>query len=139
MRLLQRKYVRVIAALILGVGYAVSCTKTDQIITTPQPINSATDLVAVKVTAPPTIDGTIDASWENSPLLEFSTQVPEVTGDIFRGYTGNIIPWVKMRSAYDDNNIYILVEWADPTQSLKRNPWYFDPVTKRWAQEKGTF
>ncbi len=44
-----------------------------------------------------------------------------------------------MRSAYDASNIYILAEWDDPTQSLKRNPWYFDPVTKRWAQESGTF
>jgi hypothetical protein len=44
-----------------------------------------------------------------------------------------------MRSAYDDNNIYFLVEWADPTQSLRRNPWYFDPATKRWAQESGTY
>jgi hypothetical protein len=72
-------------------------------------------------------------------VLEFVTAVPEVTGDVFRGYHGNIIPSVKMRSAYDNNNIYFLVEWADPTASLKRNPWYFDTTTKKWAQEKGTY
>ncbi|MBI5858219.1 MAG: hypothetical protein HZB42_11310 [Sphingobacteriales bacterium] len=139
MKYLKSKYVWVITTLVLAFGYVISCTKDDQVLDTPQPINSSTDLVSVKTTAAPTIDGTIDAMWANSSTLEFSTAVPEVTGDVFRGYTGNIIPSVKIRSAYDDNNIYFLVEWADPTQSLKRNPWYFDPVTKRWAQESGTY
>jgi Ethylbenzene dehydrogenase len=106
---------------------------------TPAPANSATDLVSVITATPPAIDGVVDAMWANSSTLEFSTAVPDVSGDVFRGYTGNIIPSVKMRSAYDASNIYFLVEWADPTQSLKRGPWYFDPVTKRWAQESGTY
>lgn len=139
MKHLNSKYLWVIATIVLAVGYVVSCTKDDQVLDTPKPINSSTDLVSVKTTTPPTLDGTIDAMWANSSILEFSTAVPEVTGDVFRGYTGNIIPSVKLRSAYDDNNIYFLVEWADPTQSLKRNPWYFDPATKRWAQESGTY
>ena len=127
------------SSIILVLGYVISCTKDDQVLDLPKPINSSTDLVSVKVTTPPTIDGTIDAMWENSQVLEFSTAVPEVTGDVFRGYTGNIIPSVKMRSAYDNTHIYFLLEWKDPTASLKRNPWYFDPTTKKWAQEKGTF
>jgi hypothetical protein len=139
MKNINSKYLWVIATLVLAIGYVVSCTKDDQVLNTPQAINNSTDLVSVKVTTAPTIDGVIDGMWANHPVLEFSTAVPEVTGDVFRGYTGNIIPSVKMRSAYDDNSIYFLVEWADPTQSLKRNPWYFDPVTKRWAQESGTF
>jgi hypothetical protein len=139
MKQLKTKYIWVIAALVLAIGYVVSCTKNDQVLDTPKPINSSTDLVSAKTTTAPTLDGTIDAMWANSSILEFSTVVPEVTGDIFRGYTGNIIPSVKLRSAYDDNNIYFLVEWADPTESLRRNPWYFDPATQRWAQESGTF
>ena len=119
------------------VGYLASCTNEDQIIEPEQVVNSETDLISVKVTSPPTIDGEVDAIWENSPKLQFSTAVPEVTGDVFRGYTGNIIPSVTLRSAYDDNNIYFLAEWVDPTQSLVRQPWYFDPATKRWAQENG--
>lgn len=139
MKLLKSNYVWVIATLVLAVGYVVSCTKNDQVITTPQSFNSSTDLVTTKTTTPPTIDGTIDAMWANSQILQFSTAVPEVTGDVFRGYTGNIIPSIKLRSVYDNTDIYFLVEWADPTESLRRNPWYFDPVTKRWAQESGTF
>jgi len=139
MKHLKTKYAWVITTLVLAIGYVVSCTKDDQVLDTPIPINSSTDLVSMKTTTAPTIDGTIDAMWSNSPILQFSTAVPEVTGDVFRGYTDNIIPSVKMRSAYDDNNIYFLVQWNDPTESLKRQPWYFNPTTKRWAQEKGTF
>lgn len=139
MKPFQSKLFWVMSTLVLMLGYAISCTKEDQVIETETPVNSSTDLVSIKVTTAPTIDGTIETLWDNSPILEFSTAVPEVTGDVFRGYAGNIIPWVKMRSAYDNENIYFLVQWADPTQSLKRSPWYFNPTTKRWAQESGTY
>ncbi len=134
----MRKYIWVITTLILGIGYAVSCTKGDQVLDVPQPINSSTDLVSIKTTTPPVLDGIIDGMWANSPKLQFSTAVPEVTGDVFRGYTGNIIPSVTLRSAYDNDNIYFLVEWLDPTESINRQPWYFDPGTQRWAQESGS-
>jgi hypothetical protein len=126
--------------IILGyVGYLVSCTNEDQVIEPAPVVNNETDLVSVKVATPPTIDGTVDALWENSTKLQFSTEVPEVTGDVFRGYTGNIIPSVTLRSVYDAENIYFLAEWTDPTQSFARSPWYFNPTTKKWAQEKGTY
>jgi Ethylbenzene dehydrogenase len=139
MKSLHSKYVWVLLTLFLAFGYVISCTKDDQVIDTPQVINSSTDLVSVKTGSAPNIDGVVDGLWANSQVLQFSTAVPDVTGDVFRGYTGNVIPWVKMRSAYDDNNIYFLVQWLDPTQSLKRSPWYFNPTTKRWIQELGTF
>ncbi len=123
---------------VLFLGYWVSCTKDDQPLDTPQVVNSSTDLLSLKVATAPTIDGTVDVMWADAQKLQFSTAVPEVTGDIFRGYTGNIIPSVTLRSAYDDNNIYFLAEWDDPTESLSRGLWYFDPVRK-WQQEKGTY
>lgn len=137
MKPLQSKYLWVITTLILFIGYGVSCTKDDQILDLPQPVNNSTDLISVKTGTPPSIDGTIEAMWNNSPKLQFTTAVPEVTGDVFRGYTGNIIPSVTLRSAYDATNIYFLLEWTDPTQSLSRLPWYFDPASQQWAQEKG--
>lgn len=139
MTTLKSKLLWVLGCILLSVGYFSGCTKNDQILETEEVINSATDLVAVKTAIEPAIDATVESMWQNSPVLEFSTVVPEVTGDIFRGYTGNIIPWVKMRAAYDNSNIYFLVQWADPTQSFKRNPWYFNPTTKRWVQESGTY
>lgn len=138
MKLLQSKSFLVIAIIVLLLGYAISCTKNDRVLTVGEPAaDNGTELVSVKVTTAPTIDGVIDGIWDNLPKLQFSTAVPEVTGDVFRGYTGNIIPTVTLRSAYDATNIYFLAEWADPTRSLTRLPWYFDPATQRWAQESG--
>lgn len=140
MKLFQSKHFWVISSFVLFTGYWVSCTKDDQLLDVPTTtVNNSTDLVSINVAAPPTIDGTVDAMWTNSPKLQFTTEVPEVTGDVFRGYTGNIIPSATLRSAYDASNIYFLVEWADPTQSGQRLPWYFDPAIKRWAQEIGTY
>lgn len=139
MKTFNMKYIWVITTCLLTIGYLKSCTKDDTVIEvdTPPVVNSATDLLSLKVTTPPTVDGTVDAMWESCQKLQLSTEVPEVTGDIFRGYTGNIIPAITLRSAYDATNIYFLAEWVDPTESLKRQPWYFDPVTKLWAQESG--
>jgi hypothetical protein len=137
MKFLNSKYTWVLATFVLFLGYMLSCTKDDQVLDVEAPINNATDLVAVRVTTPPVIDGVVDASWTNSPMLKFSTTVPEVTGDVFRGYAGNIIPSVTLRAAYDAENIYFVAEWMDPTESLTRLPWYFDPTTKKWYQEKG--
>jgi hypothetical protein len=128
---------------VTAIVFVTSCTKENQMLDVPQPapitpdVVAPTDLVSVKVSSPPVIDGVIDGAWDNSPKMNFSTTVPEVTGDVFRGYAGNIIPSVTLRSAYDDNNIYFVVEWADPTKSMTRLPWYFDPATQRWAQESG--
>ena len=141
MNLPYRKFRTLMVMLLIGtiILYFPNCTNDNQIIDSTSPLVKGRDLLAVKVTSAPTIDGTVDAQWANSPKLEFSTVVPEVTGDIFRGYTANIIPSVTLRSAYDNENIYFLAEWQDPTKSLSRSPWYFDPTTKRWAQESGTF
>jgi hypothetical protein len=135
---------KVFISIMLFIGltaYLVSCTNDNQFVKTNPivPINKVTDLLSVKTTTAPTIDGVVEAFWDNCPKLEFSTEVPEVTGDVFRGYVGNIIPRVTLRSAYDANNIYFLAEWDDPTKSIARAPWYFNPTTKLWAQEKGSY
>ena len=141
MKKLSHTRLWIIATLVLAIGYVSSCTKENQVldVAVPNTLNSATDLLSMKVATPPSIDGMVDDMWSNSPILEFSTTVPEVTGDVFRGYTGNIIPSVQLRSIYDNENIYFLAEWADPTESLKRNPWYYDSASRKWAQESGTF
>lgn len=135
-KLLKTKLFWITASIVLFVGYMVSCTKENQMLDLPK-IISKTDLVSAKTTAPPVIDGSVDALWENSAKLQFDAEVPDTKSDIFRSYVGKVIPGVTLRSAYDGQNIYFLAEWTDPTQSLVREPWYFDPATKRWAQEEG--
>jgi hypothetical protein len=140
---MKTKSVKRIALAMVGlvaitIVFVTSCTKENQILDLPSTSTpSKTDLVSIKVASPPAIDGIVEGMWANSPKLQFATVVPEVTGNVFRGYDGNIIPSATLRSAYDDKYIYFLAEWSDPTKSLSRQPWYFDTATHRWAQEIG--
>lgn len=95
-----------------------------------------TELISVKTTTPPVIDGTVDLAWEDMPYLETKAVVPDPGDNFYAGYVGDNYR-VKMRSMYDAEHVYFLVEWNDPTGNYNRQPWYFNPTTKRWIQEKG--
>jgi hypothetical protein len=114
------------------------CTHDDQEfdIFDPNPVitNNSTELVSVKTTTAPTIDGEIDAVWDNAGRLFTATEVPDPGNAVFAGYEGDRNE-VTLRSLYDDENIYFLAEWADKEESLNRQTWYFDPVEKLWKQE----
>jgi len=125
--------------LIIGIVlYLPNCTSDNQII---EPVGTQVngrDLIAIKTTTAPTLDGTIEAAWATAPLLEFDATVPDATGDLFRSYVGRVMPKGTLRAMYDNENIYFLAEWADPTKNEARQPWYFDPATKKWAQDSGS-
>lgn len=133
----KNKIFLVITLLFFVVAFLTYCTKDDQVLDLPKPINSSTDLVSLRTTTAPTLDGAIDAIWANSQKLQFDVVVPDPGGDVFRSYIGKTYS-VSLRSLYDAQNIYFLAEWTDPSLSLVREPWYFDPATQRWAQEKGS-
>ena len=140
MKQFNSKYIWIITSFILFVGYWVSCTKKDQILNPTGTSDATTELVALKVSTGPTIDGTIDASWASAQKLTATVTVPDPGNDYFKGYVGSSHT-VSIRSMYDANKIYFLAEWNDPSKSLNRDSWYFDPVTKRWEEEnrKPTF
>ena len=118
----------------VGVIFVLSyCRQDDQILglDTTAPGN---ELVSVKVTSAPGIDGTIDAIWDQATKLTVETKVPNPGNYLFAGYVGNTAT-VSLRSLYDNENIYFLVEWDDPTASVVDRPWYFNPTTKAWARE----
>ncbi len=140
MKLFQKKYIWVITSFVLFTGYWVSCTKKDQILTIGETTDKSTELVALKVTAAPTIDGTVDASWADCQKLTTTVTVPDPGNDYFKGYVDNAHT-VSMRSMYDGSKIYFLAEWNDANKSFNRDPWYFDPATKTWKEEnrKPTF
>lgn len=133
MTFFNKKYLWIITSTMLAIGYVVSCTKNDQVLDLPQ-TNTGTDLVSLKVTTPPTIDGAVDASWSNAPKLNIVPTVPDPGNGLFTGYNGLQIP-VTLRSMYDNNDIYFLAEYADNTKSVYVATWYFDPTTSRWVQE----
>ena len=139
MKLFQKKYFWVITSFILFVGYWISCTKHDQILTIDNTAGNSTTLQSIKVTTPPTIDGTIDAEWNNATKLNILPTVPNPGNGLFTGYNGQQYP-ATLRSLYDAQNIYFLLEITDSTQSVNVAPWYFNPaanVTGKtgWAKE----
>lgn len=115
-------------------GYLSSCTNEDQII---EPVNAGnveSQLISGKVTTPPTIDGTVDAAWDKATKLNFTATVPDPGNNLFTGYVNQTYSGT-MRSLYDNEYLYFLVEIKDNTKNVKSAPWYFNPATKRWAQE----
>jgi hypothetical protein len=125
MKLFQSTKFWILATMTCLVGYAVSCTKNDQVIIPDSGTNSTT-LVSVKTTTAPTIDGTIDAAWANATSISFSPTVPDPGNGLFTGYNGEQYP-ATLRSMYDANNIYFLLEVKDASQSVNAAPWYFNP------------
>lgn len=124
---------KVTFALILSLTSLTYCTH-DAVDTIP--ISSETELISIKTSVAPTIDGYLDANWKSAPVLTTSTEVPNAGNFLFPAYIGQKYD-VTMRSLYDSENIYFLIEWNDPDQSVKDRTWYFNPITKLWKQESG--
>ncbi len=74
-----------------------------------------TTLVAKKVSAPPTLDGQVDALWQQAAPLSFKA----LGGQNLPGGTTD----VTMRAVYTEDRIFFLVQYKDATQSLRRSPW----------------
>ena len=91
------------------------------------PIANAAErvLTSAKTDAAPTIDGTVDAAWSKaSPLEVLLDKQPYKPSNGFPGMKSTV---VTLRSLYDANNIYLLVQYKDPTMSLERFPWVKQP------------
>ncbi len=139
MNLLRSKLFWVAAILVTFVGLIVSCTKTDTVIGGTTSANNETELLSLKATTAPGIDGTIDASWESARKLDFEAAVPDPGNNLFTGYIGQKYIGT-LRSMYDDQYIYFLAEILDVDRSIKSAPWYFNPANNvagktGWAQE----
>ena len=122
----------VVSTILLLIGYAISCTKTDQVLDSGA--TSTNELLSLKTSTAPSIDGSIDASWEKATKLNFTATVPDPGNNLFSGYINEGYK-VTLRSMYDNDYIYFLAEIVDAEKSVKSAPWYFNPTTKRWAQE----
>lgn len=108
------------------------CTKTDQVVSTSS--SSSSELFSYKTATAPTIDGNIDVIWSKAAKLQIVPTVPDPGNGLFSGYIGETYP-ATIRSMYDDQYIYFLIEYADTSKSVNVQPWYFNPSTNSWAQE----
>lgn len=84
-------------------------------------------LVAKRATVAPELDGVMDAVWRSAPELEVTVRggrnLPE-------GRTE-----VKLRALYTDDMVYFLVQYRDPTESVRRSPWV-KQADGSWAKLK---
>jgi hypothetical protein len=134
MRLLNHKYFWVMSTIVLFIGYMMSCTHDVQEYDINTDADSQTELFSLKTSTTPEIDGKIDGIWSKSPKLKVQTVVPNPGNYLWAGYIGKNSD-VTLRSVYDSENIYFLVEWTAPEQSVLDRPWYYNPTTKLWARE----
>lgn len=100
--------------------------------TDPGPTTSTTELTSKKVTTAPSMDGIVEPSWDACDKLTGNATVPNLAND-FKWFVGESYKFT-MRSMYDASNLYILVEYDDPTKSVDRMSWYFDATAKLWKQ-----
>lgn len=139
MKLLQSKKLWVITTVVCIMGYVVSCTKKDQVIIPTGGTGSTSSiLTSVKTSTAPVIDGQIEALWNNAPKLQVTPTVPNPGNGTFEGYIG-LSYNVTIRSMYDASNIYFLVEWDDPDESLLNTPVAYNPTTKLWARQSSNY
>ncbi len=127
---------------VLALLFLSNCTRHDQVLNlVPGTLNTDT-LYAIKGTASiqpiggSAWDGSIESSWSSAPKLTVKGAVPDLGNGTFAGFIGNSTN-ITMRSMYDANNIYYLVEWDADQKNVESSQWYYNPSTKRWAQEGG--
>lgn len=85
-------------------------------------------VTAVMAAAAPAIDGDAkDAIWKTAPVNKFEA----IKGSNFKGGKTN----GTLQVAYDKENIYLLVTYADPTYSLRRSP-YQKQADGSWVKLK---
>lgn len=71
--------------------------------------------VAKKTTSPPTLDGHMEDVWQEAPPLT----VKVLGGRNLPGGTTE----VTLRALYADDRLYLLVQYRDPTDGVRRSPW----------------
>jgi hypothetical protein len=127
------KILKIVTLFSFIVLFFIYCTKTDQVVVSTATKNTS-ELLSLKTTTAPVIDGSIDAIWAAADAIEFTTGVPDAGNGLFVGYIGDKCT-VKLKSIYDASYVYFLAEYPDKDKSLKSAPWYFNPATKLWAKE----
>ena len=77
-------------------------------------------LVSVKTDSAITLDAMAEKAWDKATALE--VKLDQLPYEPNNGYTGISETTVKIKSLYDDKNVYFYMQYADPTQSFTRFP-----------------
>ncbi len=82
-------------------------------------------LTSVRTTATITLDAKAEAAWNKAGAMEIV--VDELPYKPNNGYKGMQETTVSIKSLYDKEYIYFLIQYRDPTLSLERFPWVKQP------------
>jgi len=77
-------------------------------------------LESIKVDSTINLDGSAEAIWDKASPLTVKLDKFSYKPSNYQGMESTSI---TMKSLYDDQYVYFLLEYADPTKSLKRYPW----------------
>jgi len=110
-----------------GCGGAQPKTATPTPAPAPAPVTDTKTLTAVKTTTAPTLDGkSSETFWASAPEMKLTLS----NGGALQGGTGgkfdNGSTEVSMKATYDAENIYMLLQYKDPTDSQARGPWILE-------------
>lgn len=119
-------WIPIVCAIIMSFSF-ISCNNDDS----PSINYDLTKLNSIKVTSSPIVDGVVDASWTDVPALNVALgetnnppNDPSQVNNCNACHAFSSTISVTLKSVYDENNIYILAEWPDPTASFTRgNSW----------------
>lgn len=90
-------------------------------------------LVSVKADSAIVLDAVAEKAWDKASAHEMT--VSEMPYEPDNGYDGMRETTVKIKSLYDDKNVYFYIQYADPTKSLERFPWV-KQADGNWKQLK---
>lgn len=94
---------------------------------------AASGLVSVKTSDAIKLDAVADKAWDKAAAI--SVKLDQTPYKPSNGYKGITETTVSIKSMYDDKNVYLLLQYKDPTQSFARFPWV-KQADGSWKQSK---
>lgn len=88
-------------------------------------------LESTKINAPITLEAS-NSAWDNAKALQLTLEETPYKPEGFKGITRTD---VELKSLYDGKNLYIRMQYDDPTKSLERFPW-IKQKDGSWKQSK---
>ncbi len=129
---MKKHFVKIIGLSVLSLAILTGCAgsgaKTPATpVPDPTPSVDAKTLSAVKATEAPAVDGkSSEAFWASAPEMKLTLS----NAGALQGGTGgkfeNGSTEVTMKAAYDAENIYMLYQYKDATESKSRGPWVLE-------------
>ncbi|RRJ84246.1 ethylbenzene dehydrogenase-related protein [Aestuariirhabdus litorea] len=98
---------------------ALACASS-MLMLAPASYAADSSLVSVKTSSSITLDGMAENAWDSAKTLSVRLDNLPYKPDNYKGMTSVD---VNLKSLYDDQFVYFLIQYKDPTKSLMRYPW----------------